>query len=140
MDSSIGLGKTSKSTPLSILGMLYFSCQKSLVGSLVSLNVSFFRLPSNGFAYGCTICDFYVDINCAFIPKEITHARHHLLSIVKPSEEQSVKSCKACKYGTYRNLVFYCPCDFYIHVECALLLSRVFMHKFDKHPLSLRYH
>ncbi|KAJ0488328.1 putative chromatin regulator PHD family [Helianthus annuus] len=94
------------------------------------------ELPSNGFAYGCIMCDFYVDINCAFIPKEITHDAHpnHLLSIVK-----LLKRCKACRYRTDR-WGFYCPtCDFYIHVECALLLPRVIKHKCDKHPLNLRY-
>ncbi|KAI7757395.1 hypothetical protein M8C21_001924, partial [Ambrosia artemisiifolia] len=96
------------------------------------------ELPSNGFAYGCTKCNYYVDINCAFIPKEITHDSHpnHLLSIVKSPRKQ----CKACKYGTYGKLVFHCPsCDFYIDVECALLLPRIIKHKIDKHPLTLRY-
>ncbi|KAJ0677225.1 putative chromatin regulator PHD family [Helianthus annuus] len=101
------------------------------------------ELPSNGFAYGCIMCDFYVDINCAFIPKEMTHDAHpnHLLSIVKPSVTQSAEYCKACKYWMRRrNLVFHCPsCNFYIHVECALLLPRVIKHKCDKHPLNLRY-
>ncbi|KAJ0677227.1 putative chromatin regulator PHD family [Helianthus annuus] len=101
------------------------------------------ELPSNGFAYGCIMCDFYVDINCAFIPKEITHDAHpnHLLSIVKSSAKQSKEICRACKYSMRRrNLVFHCPsCNFYIHVECVLLLPRVIKHKLDKHPLNLRY-
>ncbi|KAI7738506.1 hypothetical protein M8C21_000210 [Ambrosia artemisiifolia] len=101
------------------------------------------RLSSNGFAYGCTKCDYYVDINCAFIPKEITHDSHpnHLLSIVKPSQERLNKHCKACKdYMHRRNLGFHClSCDFYIDVECALLLPRIIKHKIDKHPLTLRY-
>ncbi|KAF5776657.1 putative chromatin regulator PHD family [Helianthus annuus] len=101
------------------------------------------ELPSNGFSYGCTICNFYVDINCAFIPKEITHDAHpnHLLSIVKPSDTQSEEYCKACGYWVgQRNLVYHCSsCNFYIDVECALLLPRVIKHKLDKHPLNLRY-
>ncbi|KAJ0677224.1 putative chromatin regulator PHD family [Helianthus annuus] len=85
---------------------------------------------------------FCVDINCAFIPKEMTHDAHpnHLLPIVKPLANDD---CKACRYPVRwrnRNLVFHCPsCNFYIHVECALLLPRVIKHKFDKHPLRLRY-
>ncbi|KAI7735268.1 hypothetical protein M8C21_009402, partial [Ambrosia artemisiifolia] len=60
-------------------------------------------LPSNGFSYGCTKCDYYVDINCAFIPKEITHDSHpnHLLSIMKPSIELE-EFCKACKWQIHR--------------------------------------
>ncbi|KAK9060352.1 hypothetical protein SSX86_021056 [Deinandra increscens subsp. villosa] len=103
------------------------------------------ELPSNGFAYGCTKCEFYVDINCAFIPKEITHDAHpnHLLYKVKSSRE-----CNACRWSRRRWIIdwsirrwgFHCPtCDFYIHVGCALLLPRMIKHKCDKHPLSLRY-
>nr|GEV32048.1 zinc finger, PHD-type [Tanacetum cinerariifolium] len=36
----------------------------------------------NGFAYGCTECDYYIDVNCGYIPEEITHEAHpdHILS------------------------------------------------------------
>ncbi|KAI3814792.1 hypothetical protein L1987_14436 [Smallanthus sonchifolius] len=101
------------------------------------------ELQSNGFVYGCITCEFYVDINCAFIPKEITHDAHpdHLLLRVKPSTNLSKRYCKACQYSVrYSELVFHCPsCDFYIHVQCALLLPKLIKHKCDKHPLSLRY-
>ncbi|XP_076906264.1 uncharacterized protein LOC143562312 isoform X2 [Bidens hawaiensis] len=98
-------------------------------------------LPSNGLAYGCTTCGIYVDINCAFIPEEITHDAHpdHLLSKVKPSANV-YRSCKACNQWMYTSWGYHCPtCDFYIHVKCALLLPKVIKHKYDKHPLSLRY-
>ncbi|KAJ0724518.1 putative chromatin regulator PHD family [Helianthus annuus] len=72
---------------------------------------------------------------------EITHDAHpdHLLSIVKHPDTH--KYCQACRsWVNWRNLVFHCPsCNFYIHVECALLLPRVIKHKCDKHPLNLRY-
>ncbi|XP_076906269.1 uncharacterized protein LOC143562319 [Bidens hawaiensis] len=100
------------------------------------------ELLSNGFAYGCTICDIYVDINCAFIPEEITHDAHpdHLLSRVKHSDYSLLILCKACDQSMNRRWGYHCPsCDFYIHVGCALLLPRVIKHKWDKHPLSLRY-
>ncbi|KAD2805086.1 hypothetical protein E3N88_38463 [Mikania micrantha] len=98
--------------------------------------------PSNGFAYGCTTCKYYVDINCAFIPKEITHDSHidHIRSKVNPSAEPRRRYCKACKYSMKRKFGFHCrSCDFYIHVQCALFLPKIITHKCDKHPLSLRY-
>ncbi|KAJ0817345.1 putative chromatin regulator PHD family [Helianthus annuus] len=102
------------------------------------------RLPSNGFAYGCTMCDFYVDINCAFIPEEITHEAHpnHLLLRVMPSPYNEMHLfCKACNDYKWRRWGFHCPsCNFYIHAECAFLMPKVIKHKCDKHPLSLRYH
>ncbi|KAD2394094.1 hypothetical protein E3N88_41071 [Mikania micrantha] len=96
-------------------------------------------LPSNGFAYGCMMCEFYIDINCAFIPEEIIHDAHpgHLLYKICPSN--LVELCNAC-FTYIDRWGFRCPsCDFYIHVGCALLLYRVIKHKCDKHPLSLRY-
>ncbi|KAI7756568.1 hypothetical protein M8C21_009878 [Ambrosia artemisiifolia] len=96
------------------------------------------ELSSNGFAYGCTKCEYYVDINCAFIPNEITHEAHpgHLLLKVKPS---TYPLCKACHWYV-TEWGFHCPtCDFFIHAKCALLLPREVKHKLDKHPLSLRY-
>ncbi|KAL8242812.1 hypothetical protein R6Q59_013114 [Mikania micrantha] len=99
-------------------------------------------LPSNGFAYGCMMCEFYIDINCAFIPEKITHDAHpgHLLYRVDPSITRVYAICNACIGNMSDRWGFRCPsCDFNIHVGCALLLYRVIKHKCDKHPLSLRY-
>ncbi|GKB24794.1 zinc finger, PHD-type containing protein [Tanacetum coccineum] len=100
-------------------------------------------LPSNGFMYYCPQCDFCIDINCAFIPEKITHEAHpnHLLSRIDASENLADKFCKACKYGfRYFDMGFLCrSCDFYLHIGCALLLPRMIKHKFNKHPLTLRY-
>ncbi|KAL8261578.1 hypothetical protein R6Q59_025627 [Mikania micrantha] len=41
---------------------------------------------------------------------------------------------------TGNRLGYHCfGCDFSLHIECALLLPKTIKHKFDKHPLSLRY-
>ncbi|KAI3760720.1 hypothetical protein L1987_51119 [Smallanthus sonchifolius] len=101
------------------------------------------KLPSNGFAYGCEQCKYYVDVHCAFIPDVITHEAHpnHLLLRCKSSADQSKRACKACKCYMGKQLGFHCPaCDFYLHIRCALLLPRTIKHKYDKHPLSLRYY
>ncbi|PWA41594.1 zinc finger, PHD-type [Artemisia annua] len=101
------------------------------------------ELHSNGFAYGCTRCDYYICINCAFIPEKITHEAHpgHLLSITNPSAKLRGRYCRACKFSMSWLPGFSCPsCHIYIHVRCALLLPKVIRHKYDKHhPLSLRY-
>ncbi|KAI3760661.1 hypothetical protein L1987_51059 [Smallanthus sonchifolius] len=99
------------------------------------------NLRSNGFAYGCEECEYYVDIHCAFIPDVITHEAHpnHLLLRCNSSADQSKRFCKAC--NQYIQLGFHCPtCDFYLHIRCVLLLPRTIKHKYDKHPLSLRYY
>ncbi|PWA40225.1 protein kinase C-like, phorbol ester/diacylglycerol-binding domain, C1-like protein [Artemisia annua] len=98
---------------------------------------------SNSFTYGCTMCGYYVCINCAFIPEKITHEVHpgHLLSKINPSAKLINRYCKACDFSMDRVPGYHCPsCDIYIHVRCALLLPGVIRHKYDKHhPLSLRY-
>ncbi|KAI7726267.1 hypothetical protein M8C21_008611 [Ambrosia artemisiifolia] len=100
-------------------------------------------LYSNGFAYGCVKCGYYIDINCAFIPDVITHDAHpdHLLRRFKGSIDISERYCKACNFEVEEDhLGFHCPtCDFYMHTECALLLPSTMRHKYDKHPLILRY-
>ncbi|PWA47725.1 zinc finger, PHD-type [Artemisia annua] len=115
---------------------------RKLLGVLIECPICF--LPSNGFAYGCTMCEYYVCINCAFIPEEITHEAHpgHLLSKINPySDKLREKYCKACFNFMFKWPGYHCPsCDIYIHAMCALLLPRVIRHKYDKHhPLSLRY-
>ncbi|XP_076914116.1 uncharacterized protein LOC143572994 [Bidens hawaiensis] len=99
--------------------------------------------PSNGFAYGCKQCEYYVDINCGCTPDVITHEAHpnHLLLRCFAPADESKRTCKACK-RYFRDLVgFRCPdCDFFLHAYCALLLPRTIRHKYDKHLLSLRYY
>nr|GFA80842.1 zinc finger, PHD-type [Tanacetum cinerariifolium] len=57
------------------------------------------KLYCNGFAYGCTVCDYYIDVNCGFIPEEITHEAHpdHILS--RCDRESMRKPCVT--EGTY---------------------------------------
>ncbi|GJV32708.1 putative chromatin regulator PHD family protein [Tanacetum coccineum] len=100
-------------------------------------------LRSNGFMYECAQCDFRIDINCAFIPEKITHEAHpnHLLSITDALVNLADRFCKACDYSLgYFRMGFHCrSCDFYLHTGCALLLPSQIIHKFNKHPLTLRY-
>ncbi|KAL8260994.1 hypothetical protein R6Q59_025043, partial [Mikania micrantha] len=80
--------------------------------STFGFGCSICRLPCNGFSYRCISChDYIIDVNCAFIPKEITHKAHanHLLTIVDPSSSphpiydylvrsrQTNNICRACR-------------------------------------------
>nr|XP_043611365.1 uncharacterized protein LOC122582996 [Erigeron canadensis] len=99
-------------------------------------------LPSNGFAYGCERCDYYIDVTCGFLPGEITHEAHpnHLLKIVQTKKDDH--RCLACLQSCHLNSCSYkcltCE-DVYLHPECALLLPKTIMHKYDKHPMKLSY-
>nr|GEX19226.1 zinc finger, PHD-type [Tanacetum cinerariifolium] len=94
----------------------------------------------NGFAYGCTECDYYIDVNCGFIPEEITHEAHpdHILS--RCDRESVRKPCVTdCRYYGSK-FSFSCgSCDFYLHSGCALSLPGIINHKVDKHPMKLTY-
>ncbi|KAJ0639256.1 putative chromatin regulator PHD family [Helianthus annuus] len=98
-------------------------------------------LPCNGFAYCCIDCNnFIIDVQCAFLPKEITHTFHpnHLLSWVYP--ESLGDECRMCGYW-YQRISFECrTCtDFRLHVKCALFIPETTRNKCDKHPMKLSY-
>ncbi|KAL8251841.1 hypothetical protein R6Q59_035534 [Mikania micrantha] len=60
-------------------------------------------LICNGFTYRCTSCKYILDVNCAFIPEEITHEGHanHLLTRVSTSSSRlSEIKCRACPLNT----------------------------------------
>ncbi|CAI9297727.1 unnamed protein product [Lactuca saligna] len=99
-------------------------------------------LHCNGFVYGCVGCEYYVDVTCGFIPKEITHKAHpnHLLSLVQ-TKGIGRNSCHICLGSIYkRGLSFLCiTCGIVIHPECALLLAETVRHKYDEHPMQLSY-
>ncbi|GJX78902.1 zinc finger, PHD-type containing protein [Tanacetum coccineum] len=98
------------------------------------------ELHCNGFAYGCTECDYYIDVNCGFIPEEITHEAHpyHILS--RCYRESMRKPCVAECWYFGSKFSFSCgSCDFYLHSGCALFLPGIINHKLDKHPMKLTY-
>ncbi|CAH1432242.1 unnamed protein product [Lactuca virosa] len=101
-------------------------------------------LVCNGFAYCCVKCEYYVDVTCGLIPREITHEAHlnqnHLLLIVQIEEKDT--SCHMCLKNHYGSrLSFRCnTCNSFMHPECALLLPEIIRHKYDKkHPMHLSY-
>ncbi|KAI3671471.1 hypothetical protein L1987_87209 [Smallanthus sonchifolius] len=98
-------------------------------------------LPCNGFVYYCKKCEYHIDVNCAFLPKEITHASHpnHLLS---RNVNAPYYICKICyKYLWDEKLSYSCHiCDnFHLHPKCALLIPETTTHKCDRHPMKLSY-
>ncbi|KAD2806200.1 hypothetical protein E3N88_39577 [Mikania micrantha] len=99
-------------------------------------------LPCNGFVYHCEECGYNIDVYCAFIHEEITHASHpnHLLSRVRKGETNY--NCRIC--GSYiwdQDFTYSCKnCDnFHLHTWCALLIPETTRHKCDKHPMKLSY-
>ncbi|KAL8261563.1 hypothetical protein R6Q59_025612, partial [Mikania micrantha] len=79
----------------------------------------FLGIPCNGFAYGCKQCEYYVDVNCGFLPDVITHAAHpnHLLQRFKPSASETRERCRACFCVTER----IGTCASTMHTACATL-------------------
>ncbi|CAH1432254.1 unnamed protein product [Lactuca virosa] len=99
------------------------------------------RLPCNGFVYGCVECEYYLDVTCGLIPKQITHETHpsHILSLVRGKPWVNCHMCPN-NLPVAGQFSFRCDtCDIYIHLECALLLVETVRHKCDKHPMHLSY-
>ncbi|KAD2393968.1 hypothetical protein E3N88_40945 [Mikania micrantha] len=67
-------------------------------------------LPSNGFTYGCMMCEFYIDISCAFMPEEIVHDAHPGRILYKRHPSKTFgEYCKACEVFMHKSWVFHCP-------------------------------
>ncbi|KAM0032207.1 putative chromatin regulator PHD family [Helianthus debilis subsp. tardiflorus] len=104
-------------------------------------------LPCNGFLYECSELEYMIDVNCAFMPKEITHEAHansnHLLARVDGGSSSSVSKmeCRACRVSIAESESYFrcTSCDFYLDCRCALHLPKTIRHKYDKHPLQLSY-
>ncbi|XP_047962742.1 uncharacterized protein LOC125207442 [Salvia hispanica] len=106
---------------------------------------------TNGLFYSCTACNFNVDMLCGCMPDTIHHAFHpqHLLKHVTESDlgrdiNRRRLSCAAgCgedvdDYDCYRCCSI--PCEFIVHVRCALLPVSVRSRRWDEHhPLLLTY-
>ncbi|XP_024995896.1 uncharacterized protein LOC112529051 [Cynara cardunculus var. scolymus] len=99
------------------------------------------RLYCNGFVYICPICEYYIDVNCAFIPDKIVHQAHPNHLIWRVQSRTSENRCRSCVRDFDENgFSFSCgTCEFDLHPECALLLPETIRHKFDKHPMKLSY-
>ncbi|GJV05770.1 zinc finger, PHD-type containing protein, partial [Tanacetum coccineum] len=95
-----------------------------------------------GFDPICIECNYYINVNCGFIPEEITHEAHpdHILSRCDRDRESMRKPCLAEGWDYGSEIYFSCgSCDFYLHSGCALFLPGIINHKLDKHPMKLTY-
>ncbi|XP_058186688.1 protein VACUOLELESS GAMETOPHYTES-like [Rhododendron vialii] len=85
--------------------------------------------------FGCSSCDFYLDILCASLPTIIRHEAHQR---ALASRKVCNVICSICS-GNVQGFVFECGgCSFILCYFCALLPSK-FTHRWDKHPFLLTY-
>lgn len=97
---------------------------------------------SSRFLYYCARCLIHIGLSCAFIPKKITHKSHpyHLLSGVQKRFDKDY--CRIClsHFTSEKETSFSCNvCHFHLHPACALLFPETISHRYDKHPMVLRY-
>ncbi|XP_047968744.1 uncharacterized protein LOC125212580 [Salvia hispanica] len=104
--------------------------------------------------YKCTICDFFIHIRCALLPKRVRFREfdQHPLNLITNGTSNSIGSdqdiCEVCEEGIECKYWFYhcAKCDYSFHVNCIPslgYLSKVkFGGKFDipchSHPLTLK--
>ncbi|CAI9290988.1 unnamed protein product [Lactuca saligna] len=91
----------------------------------------------NMYLYRCETCEFYLDVNCAFLPKTIKHKshKHPLIQVIDPDP-----SCNACnKYN--EGISYICkPCHFILDMYCAMRSPHSLAHRYCKgHKIPLMY-
>ncbi|KAM3357827.1 hypothetical protein P3S68_020758 [Capsicum galapagoense] len=90
--------------------------------------------------YGCNSCQYFLHENCLNAPRFLdrsSHTSHHLTLLPLPTYSSRSYTCDAC--GTAGNgFSFSCaPCEFDIHMQCALLPQTVCLCKHHHHELQL---
>ncbi|KAJ9538775.1 hypothetical protein OSB04_031508 [Centaurea solstitialis] len=91
----------------------------------------------NTFAYKCETCNFYMDVNCGFLPNIIKHKSHkHPLTQVIDHNN----ACKACNRGS-TGISFACKaCNFQLDMFCAIQSPHFLTHRYCKgHEIPLMY-
>ncbi|XP_027066741.1 uncharacterized protein [Coffea arabica] len=92
------------------------------------------------FTYHCNTCNFNLDISCAKLPKEISHAMHpqHRLTLLeKPPNKHGICDCEGCGQS-WRNFTYHCnTCNFNLDVSCAKLPEKISHAMHPQHHLTL---
>ncbi|XP_073119949.1 uncharacterized protein [Henckelia pumila] len=132
--------------PLILIGYCPFEASISCCG-----NEHRFSL----YVYNCSVCDYNIDIHCAFLPKTVTHKfDEHPLTLVFASSSQHHSDstecfCEFCEEDIDPMYWFYhcAECDQSFHVDCIPSLGKFSKIKFgtgtvkhpshNDHPLSL---
>ena len=105
--------------------------------------------PRGAFYYGCSRCDFVMDIDCTLLPttqsksdqEQILHFLHgHPLSLSKIKADHKV-NCYVCGKGCI-DPIYACGrryCEYvYFHESCLVLPQEIICHPFHPyHPLTL---
>ncbi|GFY93606.1 hypothetical protein Acr_09g0000520 [Actinidia rufa] len=88
------------------------------------------------FVYYCDLCDLYLDLPCATLPKQIQHLGHNhpLMLQLKPS----LFRCDACdKFHEIQEISYQCTtCHFWVLKDCVSLPDTVNSASHE-HPLAL---
>ncbi|KAM7522875.1 hypothetical protein LguiA_012777 [Lonicera macranthoides] len=91
---------------------------------------------TSGFFFGCSTCNFTLDVHCACLPKAIKHDAHdHPLKL---EAQISDNTCSGC--DDYTGTIYGCAtCSEFNLAICCVNLSRTFKHEWDHHLLTLSY-
>ncbi|CAL5427515.1 unnamed protein product [Camellia sinensis] len=87
----------------------------------------------NLFKFGCSECEFFLDIGCASLPRTIRHEAHNHTLALRPTGF----GCNAC--DDRAGFGFLCEtCNFNVCQRCVLM-TRTVRHRYDEHPFILTY-
>lgn len=94
------------------------------------------RSVSRGFTYNCSVCEYDVEVECAFEDCSFRHQSHdHNLTLL---QRPAIFHCDACD-RVAEDLSYHCTeCPFWIHKSCASSPATI-EPTFHSHPLTLSY-
>ncbi|XP_052174106.1 uncharacterized protein LOC127789278 [Diospyros lotus] len=92
-------------------------------------------LLSNTFVFACSACEFYLDVNCASLPRTVKHEAHHHALALRQTRSGSCIACDKYLIG----FAYVCDsCNLNLCIRCALLPGTI-SHRYDKHPFKMTY-
>ncbi|CAL5342988.1 unnamed protein product [Camellia sinensis] len=96
------------------------------------------KRTSQGFAFHCQQCKFYVDLHCMFLKPTIDNqkAHKHPLTVLHEQSTESTRACLNCSKKFSGPPVLYClTCNRNFHIQC--LLPSEIKSTCHIHPLAL---
>lgn len=95
------------------------------------------QATSNGFAYHCASCDFYLDVFCSLLTDTVVHGGHpHPLVL---NQEPGNLNCNACGKSCSGVMYGCVSCGFNLDILCISFPLYFFKQSYDSHAVKLTY-
>lgn len=95
------------------------------------------QASSNGFAYHCASCDFYLDVFCSLLTDSVVHEGHQHPLVL--NQEPGNLNCNACGKSC-SGVMYGCDsCGFNLDLLCITFPLSFIRPRYDSHAVKLTY-